>query len=69
MFPITSSREPCKQKSRHYHANIKAIKQMSEKKYFQNHGKKLEFGLAMRKFEKNPKQKFDTHRIYSALFL
>lgn len=42
---------------------------MSEKKYFRNHGKKLEFGLAMRKFEKNPIQKFDTHRIYSALFL
>ena len=51
LFPITSSKEPCKQKSRHYHANITAIKQMSEKKYFQNHGKKLEFGLAMRKFE------------------
>ena len=42
---------------------------MSEKKYFQNHGKKLEFGLAMRKFEKNPIQKFDTQDLFRTVFV
>ena len=48
---------------------LRRLSKCQKKKFFQNHGKKLEFGLAMRKFEKNPIQKFDTHRIYSALFL